>query len=111
MKVWRPNVVTRFQTSKGLAFALTYIGGLLNTIVQLVEIDHYHLKTLRKKFEPITHKLKEYFSRVNHIYFEEISETCLNDPDEELRRGPFSFEASVFSGVGRKVKFFYQLKR
>ena len=106
MKVWRPNVVTRIQTPKGLAFALTYRGGLLNSIVQLVEIDHIQLETLRQKFEPITQKLKEYFTRVNHIYFQQLPDTSINNPDEELLKGPFSFEASAFSGVGRKVKFF-----
>ena len=107
MKVWKPNVVTRIQTpKKGLAFALTYSGGLLNSIVQLVEVDHIQLETLRKKFEPITQKLKEYFTRVNHIYFQQLSDTSINDPDEEkLIKGPFSFEASTFSGVGRRVKF------
>ena len=29
MKVWRPNVVTRIQTPKGLAFTLIYSGELL----------------------------------------------------------------------------------
>ena len=106
MKVWRPNVVTRIQTPKGLAFALTYSGGLLNSIVQLVEIDHMKLETLRQKLEPITQKLKEYFNRVNHIYFQQLSESSTNDPDEEILNGSFSFEASAFSGVGRKVKFF-----
>ena len=106
MKVWRPNVVTRIQTPKGLAFALTYSGGLLNSVVQLVQIDHMKLETLRQKFEPITQKLKEYFNRVNHIYFEPISDSSTNDPDDVILNGTFTFEASAFSGVGRKVKFF-----
>ena len=106
MKMWRPNVVTRIQTPKGLAFALTYSGGLLNSVVQLVEIDHMKLETLRQKFEPITQKLKEYFNRVNHVYFQQISESSTNDPDDVILNGSFSFEASAFSGVGRKVKFF-----
>ena len=106
MKVWRPNVVTRIQTPKGLAFALTNSGGLLNSNVRLIEIDHNQLETSCQKFEYITYKLKEYFSRVNHLYFEQLSETSLNDPNKELLKEPFCFEASAFSSDRRKVKVF-----
>ena len=39
MKEKSSNIVIRISSPKGLAMALSYKGGLRNTIVQLVELD------------------------------------------------------------------------
>ena len=70
MLSYKQNRVTRIQTPHGLAFSLLFNSGDRNTMVQLVEFDAGKLEQLLTALNPIVKCAKEYFTRVNHIYYE-----------------------------------------
>ena len=67
MKMYKQNRITRVQTPRGLALALSYQSGVRNTMVQLVEHDCDTMDLWVRKIEPTAKKAREYFSRANHI--------------------------------------------
>ena len=70
MLSYKQNQITRIQTPHGLAFSLSFNSGVRNTMVQLIEFDEKILEQLSTALNPIVKSAKEYFTRVNHIYYE-----------------------------------------
>ena len=103
MKIKRSNIVTRISSPKGLAMALSYKGGLKNTIVQLVELDLDQLEYIQRQIEPIKDKMNSYFSRVNHLYFEPPVKD-IGDDERQLKI-ELHFSARAYSSVGKAVRF------
>ena len=70
MLLYEQNRVTRIQTPYGLTFSLSFNSGVRNTMVQLIEFNKEMLEQLSTALNPIVKSAKEYFTRVNHIYYE-----------------------------------------
>ena len=70
MLSYKQNQVTRIKTPHGLAFLLSFNSGVKNTMIQLIEFDEGKLEQLLTVLNPIVKSAKEYFTRVNHIYYE-----------------------------------------
>ena len=62
MKTWRSNRVTRINTARGLAYALSFNFALKNSMVQLVEIDCERLEGIKKVFGRLITKCGEYYN-------------------------------------------------
>ena len=113
MKTWRSNRVTRINTARGLAYALSFNLGMKNSMVQLVEIDRERVERVKKIFEKMMVKCGEYYNRANHITFskESIEEWSLNEeslvhePLEKLQKASFNFGVMAYSNVTEEVHF------
>ena len=70
MMTYKQNRITRIQSLQGLAYTLSFNSGVKNTVVQLIELSKTTLTQIATTLDPIDKKRKEYFSRVNHIFFE-----------------------------------------
>ena len=65
---------------------LSYNGGVTNTMVQLVDINQEKAVELRTMLEPIVLKAKQYYSRVNHLFFQKpTNKTYQFDPNITCR--------------------------
>ena len=62
MKTWRDNHVTRINTSKGLAYALSFGQGMKNSIVLLVEFNRIKLDQLKLLFNKMILQCSEYYT-------------------------------------------------
>ena len=70
---YKQNRITRIQSSQGLAYTLSCNFGVKNTVVQLIELSETTSTQIATTLDPIVKKGKEYFSRVNHIFFEKVT--------------------------------------
>ena len=84
MKTWRDNRVTRLNTAKGLAHALSFNLGSKNSIIQLVELDRNRLEELKNIFSSLVNQCGEYYSRVNIIKFHKGCHELELDSDSDL---------------------------
>ena len=73
MMTYKQNRITRIQSLRGLSYALSFDSGVKNTVVQLIELSETTLTKIATTLDPIVKKGKEYFSRVNHIFFEKVT--------------------------------------
>ena len=106
MKMYKQNRITRVQTPRGLASALSYRSGVRNTMVQLVEHDCDTMDLWARKIEPTAKKAREYFSRANHIYYERFDEDTRSFTNlDDLTKIPFVLKLQSFTGIDDKVSF------
>ena len=112
MKTWRDNRVTRINTSKGLAYALSFGQGMKNTIVLLVEFNRTKLDDLKILFNKMITQCGEYYNRANHIKFNKASNemwskhsTSTDDYFEVIKKCVFDFEVYAYSNIKPSVKF------
>ena len=109
MKTWRTNRITKIQTPKGLALALSYNKGMRNCIVQLVEFDVSVLNTIKDVLEDMKDLANTYFSRANNIYYYEptdVIDVALEyDLEKILCSLKFRIGAQAYSGVDDIVHF------
>jgi len=108
MKIWRQNRVTKIQTTKGLAFALSFNAGVRNTMVQLIDPNREVLGQLERELAPIVKKMKLYYTRANHIYYQKLHEDDVTDvrtimSDIKLMR--FQVGLQSFSFIDQPVIF------
>lgn len=116
MKVWVNNGIKRIQTPRGLAFGLSSNNGVNNSMVQLVEINNEKLEEFEKTFLPLQKQLKQYFSRVNNIYFEKPSERDHEEINQYIIDGTTpsivtKFKVQAFTGIDRAVTFTADLSK
>ena len=62
MQTWYRNQITRINTARGLAYALSSKGGQTNTVVQLVDVARDRLKEVFSRLQKGMDKVKDYFS-------------------------------------------------
>lgn len=106
MKCYKQNRITRVQTPKGLASALSFRSGVRNTMVQLVEYDCGTMDQWARQIEPTAKKAREYFSRANHIYYERFKyDTTTVTNLEDLIKFSFVLKLQSFTGIDDKVSF------
>lgn len=116
LKNFRHNKFAKIFTGADLAEALSSGRGMVNSIVQKIQLNQDKLDEFKEAAEPILGQVSEYFSRVNHIYFDDDTElhpSCdesTSDPIEIFRNMKGSISVQAHSGIGRKVKFFYDMK-
>ena len=108
MKIWRQNRITKIQTAAGLAFALSFNAGVRNTLVQLIDPNREVLGQLERELAPIVKKMKLYYTRANHIYYQKLHEDDVTDVrtimrDIKLMR--FEVGLQSFSFIDQPVFF------
>ena len=108
MKTWYRNKVTKINTPRGLAHALSWNGGMQNVAVQLLELDASHCDKIRKTLLPLSKKLSEYFSRVNEIVFgvPNFDNDEFNILDvASMTNLTCTLKVQAYSTIGRQVEF------
>ena len=103
MKTWKRNKITRINTANGLGFALAWNGGMKNVMVQVIKTDRTQMNNIQQVFEPIIKKMKQFFTRVNHINF--ISETSIDNKLELINQFNFKIGIQSYSNIGRVSTF------
>ena len=73
MKNFKDNRVTRINSPKGLAWALSFNKGVKNSMIQLVDFDRESLQKIQLILKDATSKCGEYYSRSNYIGFKRIA--------------------------------------
>ena len=114
MMTYKQNRITRIQTSQGLAYALSFNSGVKNTVVQLIELSETTLTQIATTLDPIVKKGKEYFSRVNHIFFEKLTVemTFPNELFNDLSLIPkFTLRIQAFSDIDDPYPFEVDFKQ
>ena len=104
MKMYKKNTTTKIQTPSGLASALSFRSGIRNTMVQLVECDRTVMDEWVSTIEPTAKKARDYFSRANHIFYENPNSQT-NTDFEDIIKESFNLKLRSFSGVDTKVSF------
>ena len=110
MKTWQENKVTKINSPKGLAWALSFNKGVKNSMIQLVDFDRETLGTIQVIFKDAMGKCAEYYSRANFIGFKKVL------PDYDLATEPFNslgclkaarlrWKVRAFSNVKLSVQF------
>ena len=117
MKTWHSNRITRINTARGLAYALSFNLGLKNSMVQLVEINRQTVEHLKKIFDKLIVKLGEYYNRANHIVFDKTctsgwsnSEINQDNHVENIKNSTFNFAVMAYSNVTTPVQFCVSVK-
>ena len=113
MKTWKRNKITRINTPNGLGFALAYNGGMTNVMVQVVTTNRNFVSKIQHIFDPVMKKMKQYFTRVNHVEFISNSESSIDlfdasDEDDIIKFvKDFKFDIGVqaYSNVGHMAIF------
>ena len=111
------NKIRHIKTPRGLAYALAWADGVVNSIVQLVEIDRVRMQKITEFWQPYCKEMGKYFSRACEIEFvlpteEEKAlvskcnwEADVGDYPKELDGFRFMFKALAHSGYGQEVGF------
>ena len=110
MKNFKENRVTKINSPRGLAWALSFNKGVKNSMIQLVDFDRETLDKIQLILKPATSRCSEYYSRANYIGFKRVSET------ESRYHGPFNslgcikdarlrWKVRAFSNVKPSVQF------
>jgi len=84
MKTWQENRVTKINSPRGLAWALSFNKGVKNSMIQLVNFDRKKLDEIQAILKVATTKCSEYYSRANYIGFKRPL------PDESRDCVPFN---------------------
>ena len=108
MKVWRENRITKVQTAAGLAFALSFNTGVRNTMVQLIDPDRNVLGELENKLTAIVKKMKEYYTRANHIFYQKLSDDDIVDVNtivSDIKSLRFRVSLQSFSFIDEPIVF------
>ena len=106
MLTYKQNRVTRIQTPHGLAFSLSFNSGVRNTMIQLLEFDAGKLEQLSTALNPIVKCAKEYFTRVNHIYYEVPEDHIPYDEiHNKLTSISFRIKVQAFSAIDNPIAF------
>ena len=110
------NNIAKICTAKELGTALTFKGGLRNTMVQIVSTNKDRTFEIERKFLPVLTSIQKYFSRVNYAYFESIptlSPVCVKDDYKSLDFiDIMEFDVAVqsFSNINHIVQFHINMK-
>ncbi|CAB9519427.1 unknown protein [Seminavis robusta] len=98
----------KVKSSKDLSMALAWNGGIQNSSVQWVGLNHKKLTQLVDALHPSAQKGMEYFARANDIFFEEESfrkpNLCASDP-ASWQFADFSLRVWAYSNVGEGIVF------
>ena len=108
MKIWRENHTTKIQTAAGLAFALSFNTGVRNMMVQLIDTDTNVLGQLETKLTQIVTKMKLYFTRANHIYYQQLSQDDIIDVNtiiSDIKLLRFRVSLQSFSFIYQPITF------
>jgi len=110
VKTWRTNRVTRINTARGLAYALSFKFGLKNSMVQLVEFDFAMLNQLKTIFDKLIVKCGMYYNRTNQIIFQKLDHdgwgyNTTQDYLEQIQKTKFTFKVNAYSNVNPTVEF------
>ncbi len=106
MRTSQRNRIRVIATPKGLAYALAWNGGVQNSCVQLVRLDHEKLKDIERLLQAPLKSLNKIFTRCNDVMFfpSRIShEQIVTIPDvQRARDSSAEFRICVFaySGIG-----------
>ncbi|GFH48991.1 hypothetical protein CTEN210_05467 [Chaetoceros tenuissimus] len=127
-QLWRfinrylPNRLHKILTPHGLTFALSWQGGIRNSIVQLVDIDSEHLLDLSSiLFKTNTALVKVFRHSASGICFPKpdlrtvhrIQQIKFSDSEyvqKNLNGFQFTIDAAAHSGYRRRVKFHITLE-
>ena len=105
MKTWQENKVTKINSPKGLAWALSFNKGVKNSMIQLVDFDCETLDKIQAVFKEAIGKCAEFYSRANFIGFKKML------PDTDLLTESFNSLGCVKSAKLRwKVRAFSNVK-
>ena len=109
MKTWRQNRVTKINSPRGLAWALSFNNGVKNSMIQLVNFNRQRLDEILKIFQSATTKCSEYYSRANYIGFkrptvEERMDTTKNYI-ELVKAARLQWKVRAFSNIKPSVQF------
>ena len=110
------NRIAKICTAKELGTALTFKGGLRNTMVQIVSTNKDRTFEIERKFLPVLTSIQKYFSQVSHAYFESIptlSPGCAKDYYKSLDFiDTMEFDVAVqsFSNINHIVQFHINMK-
>ena len=101
--------MTRINTSKGLAYALSFGQGMKNSIMQLVEFNQIKLDQLKLLFDKKIVQCGENYHRANHTKFERSSNSkWCNQGNEDffqqIKGCEFHFELYAYSNIKPSVK-------
>ena len=111
------NKIKKIGTALELGKALSYGGGMNNTMIQVITTNKEVTSEIERKFEDVIKGFSKYFSRVNHAYFKNASMIGLSNSDlqSKLRNDDtyldiidnITFEVGVqtFSNIDRIIRF------
>ena len=102
MLTYTQNRVTRIQTPLGLAYALSFNTGVRNTMVQLIELDEAKLEEISIVLEPVVKHSKNFFTRLNHIYYDDPIDNDCAQPDDimaNLSTLKFNLKVQSFTNI------------
>ena len=109
IKNFKDNRVTRINSPKGLAWALSFNNGVKNSMIQLVNFDRENLQKIQLILKDATSKCAEYYSRANYIGFKRITpETRSYDSFDSLgsvKSACVRWKVRAFSNIKPSVQF------
>ena len=85
ISVQTTNKTNRIGTAFELGKALSYKGGMNNTMVQVVPTNKQVTSNIEKKFKDVIKGFSNYFSRVNHAYFKSNSSNGLSSAELQTK--------------------------
>ena len=110
------NYIAKICTTKELCTALTFKGGIRNTMVQVVSTNKDRTLEIERKFLLVLTSIQKYFSRVNHAYFESkptLSPVCNQNDYKSLDfidTMEFDIAVQSFSNINRIVRVHINMK-
>ena len=97
------NRIRAILTPAGLAFALSWGGGIKNSAVQLVQVSRSSIESICDLLQPAARKMKTILTRCNDISFEESAGNPITTASEVAEAGDrqriFTFSAYAYSGI------------
>ncbi len=107
MLTYTQNRVTRIQTPHGLAFSLSFNTGVKNTMVQLIELNEMKLNEISIALDQVVKNSKTYFTRVNHIYYEEPNNDYVTPHEimSTISNLKFKLKVQAFSNIDQPTTF------
>ena len=113
MLTYTQNRVTRIQTPHGLAFSLSFNTGVKNTMVQLIELNEMKLNEISIAVHQVVKNLKTYFTRVNHIYYEEPKNDYVTPYEimSAISNLKFKLKVQAFSNIDEPTTFVVDMSK
>ena len=110
MKTWKENRVTKINSPRGLAWALSFNKGVKNSMIQLVNFNRKKLDEIQDILKVATTKCSEYYSRANYIGFKrplaEEGRDCVSFSSlDYVKTARLQWKVRAFTNVKPSVQF------